>query len=64
MNSQFVDTQHHIPGCLVAACNMYAYIDFAFGKNQAWLINSFEKGCGVGDSDKEWNLRFNINYYF
>ena len=65
-NDHFYDTQHLIPGFMVTAGPIYAYFDYAMGKNQPWLTDDFGKGLGSGVKDAEWNKRFNINlgYYF
>ena len=65
-NEHFYDTQHLIPGFMVTAGPIYAYFDYAMGKNQPWLTDDFGKGLGSGVADAEWNKRFNINlgYYF
>ncbi|QIA08244.1 hypothetical protein [Draconibacterium halophilum] len=62
----FFDTQHLIPGFLISAGPVYTYVDYAMGKNQPWLTESFGKGLGSGVEDPDWNKRFNINigYYF
>ena len=51
---------------MVTAGPIYAYIDYAMGKNQPWFTDDFGKGLGSGIEDDEWNGRFNINlgYYF
>lgn len=66
VNEDFYDTHHLIPGLLVTAGGVYTYIDYAMGKNQPWLTETFGKGLGSGVADPEWNTRFNINvgYYF
>ncbi len=65
-NENFYDTEHLIPGFLVSAGPVYAYFDYAMGKNQPWLTDDFGKGLGSGIAGAEWNKRFNINigYYF
>jgi hypothetical protein len=65
-NENFYDTQHLIPGFLISAGGIYTYVDYAMGKNQPWLTDSFGKGLGSGVEDPDWNKRFNINigYYF
>lgn len=65
-NEYFYDTQHLIPGFMVTAGPIYAYFDYAMGKNQPWLTDDFGKGLGSGVEDASWNSRFNINlgYYF
>jgi hypothetical protein len=65
-NDDFYDTHHLIPGFLITAGNIYTYVDFAMGKNQPWLTDTFGTGLGAGVEDPDWNTRFNINigYYF
>jgi hypothetical protein len=62
----FHDTHFLIPGMLITAGPVYTYIDYAMGKNQPWLTDSFGKGLGSGIEDPKWNSRFNVNmgYYF
>ncbi|ALO14150.1 hypothetical protein L21SP5_00474 [Salinivirga cyanobacteriivorans] len=47
-NSDFEDSYHLIPGFLVSAGPIYAYFDFAMGKNQPWLTEDFGTGLGEG----------------
>lgn len=65
-NKNFYDTQHLIPGFLISAGGVYTYVDYAMGKNQPWLTDSFGKGLGSGVANPKWNRRLNINlgYYF
>jgi len=65
-NETFYDTEHLIPGFLISAGGIYTYVDYAMGKNQPWLTESFGKGLGSGVENPDWNKRFNINigYYF
>ncbi len=65
-NENFHNTEHLIPGFLVTAGGIYAYFDYAMGKNQPWLTDDFGKGLGSGVANPDWNKRFNINigYYF
>ncbi|MCW0481214.1 hypothetical protein [Gaoshiqia sediminis] len=66
LQDAFADTHHLIPGCMIAAGNIYMYVDYAMGKNQPWLTDTFGKGLGMGDPKADWNKRLNINigYYF
>ncbi len=66
LNENFHNTHHLLPGIAVSAGAVYTYIDYAVGKNQPWLTDSFGKGLGSGIENPEWNSRFNINlgYYF
>jgi len=61
----FETTQHLVPGFLVTAGSIYTYVDWAFGKNNAWL-GAWDNGLAEGDPDADWENRFNINigYYF
>jgi hypothetical protein len=52
-NENFYDTQHLIPGFLISAGGIYTYVDYAMGKNQPWLTESFGKGLGSGVEDPE-----------
>jgi hypothetical protein len=61
VNKDFEDTYHLIPGFLVSAGPIYAYFDFAMGKNQPWLTDNFGVGLGQGrtydmsaDSDMDY----------
>ncbi|MFP4521835.1 MAG: hypothetical protein ACLFQK_06785 [Fibrobacterota bacterium] len=47
-NEDFENTHHLIPGMLVTSGSVYTYIDFALGKNQPWLTDSFGTGLGKG----------------
>lgn len=65
--ANFETTQHLIPGMLITAGSLYTYVDYAMGKNNAWLgENTWTNGLAEGVSDPEWEKRFNINvgYYF
>ncbi len=64
--SSFTDTQQNILGFLTVAGGVYTYFDVAMGKNQPWITQNFGKGLGIGDSEADWNIRYNINfgYYF
>ncbi|MGM0375816.1 MAG: hypothetical protein ACQEQ0_03490 [Bacteroidota bacterium] len=63
--SNFESSQHLVPGMLITAGSIYTYVDYAMGKNNAWL-GSWTNGLAAGDPDAEWESRFNINigYYF
>lgn len=63
--SNYEPTQHLIPGMMITAGNIYTYVDYAMGKNNAWL-GAWTDGLADGVADPEWNTRFNINigYYF
>jgi len=61
----FENTEHLVPGMLITAGSIYTYVDYAMGKNNAWL-GSWTNGLAAGSPDAEWESRFNINigYYF
>jgi hypothetical protein len=61
----FEPTQHLVPGMLITAGSIYTYVDYAMGKNNAWL-GAWTNGLAEGSADSEWESRFNINigYYF
>lgn len=44
----YEDTHMLVPGFLITAGNIYTYVDFAMGKNQPWLTDSFGTGMGAG----------------
>lgn len=63
----FEPTQHLVPGMLITAGSIYTYVDYAMGKNNAWLgADTWTNGLAEGSADAEWENRFNINigYYF
>lgn len=63
---EYFNTQQFVPGALFSMGTIYAYVDFAFGKNQPWLTSNFGEGLGKGRENARWNSRFNMNigYYF
>ncbi len=69
----FENTEHLVPGMLITAGSIYTYVDYAMGKNNAWLggsigedYSTWNSGLAEGHPDAEWESRFNINigYYF
>lgn len=62
----FEPTQHLVPGMLITAGSIYTYIDYAMGKNNAWLGNQWTNGLAEGQANADWESRMNINigYYF
>lgn len=61
----YAGTHHIIPGMMFTAGPIYAYLDYAMGKNQPWFSSSFS-GLAEGSSNARWNSRLNLNvgYYF
>jgi len=63
----FESTHHLIPGMLISAGSVYTYVDYAIGKNNAWLgADTWTNGLAEGSADADWEKRLNINigYYF
>lgn len=63
----FESTHHLVPGVLITAGSIYTYMDYAIGKNNAWLgADTWTNGLAEGSADAGWEKRFNINigYYF
>ena len=62
---RFNDSLMNVSGCLLTMGPVYMYIDYALGKNQAWLGNNWNSAFAQGISSEEWNARLNINvgYY-
>ena len=56
----FETTHHLVPGMLITAGSIYTYVDYAIGKNNAWL-GSWTDGLAEGSPDAKWESRFNIN---
>lgn len=61
----FEDSHHLIPGFMITSGSIYTFVDWAWGKNNAWL-GSWDKGLAQGEPNANWENRFNINigYYF
>lgn len=61
----YMPSEHLVPGVLISAGNIYTYVDYAMGKNNAWL-GAWTNGLAEGAADASWESRFNINigYYF
>ncbi|MGB7843012.1 MAG: hypothetical protein WBL21_09490 [Salinimicrobium sp.] len=64
--NSFEDSFMNVTGVLVAAGNLYTYIDYAAGYNHSWLGGNFVNDFAGGNPDAKWEARFNINfgYYF
>lgn len=64
-NDNYKDSFQNVSGCLLTAGPVQTYIDYALGKNQAWLGPDWN-GFGPGGGSDSWHARFNINigYYF
>ncbi|MCI1647550.1 MAG: hypothetical protein LKI39_00350 [Bacteroides sp.] len=64
--SDFHDSYQNVLGCLVSMGPVYTYIDFAMGKNHAWLGGDWNQSFAEGEVSAGWHTRFNMNigYYF
>jgi hypothetical protein len=72
----FYNSEHFVPGFLITAGSIYTYVDWAFGRNNAWLgggvwgednqYGTWNDGLANGRDQGGWDRRFNINigYYF
>ncbi len=62
----FNDSYQNVTGCMVSMGPVYTYVDYALGKNQAWLGKDWDGAFAEGIVSNQWNARFNINigYYF
>lgn len=62
----FYNSEHLVPGFLVTAGSIYTYVDWAFGRNNAWVGDQWTNGLAKGKDQGGWDRRFNINigYYF
>lgn len=59
LHTNFENTYHIIPGFLVQSGPIYAFIDFAMGKNHPWLTDDF----GVGlDQGRTYDTQAPSNY--
>ena len=67
VNRLFLDDicLENVTGCSLAMGKVFAYIDYAVGRNHAWLGDIWDEAFARGTEDN-WNVRFNINigYYF
>jgi hypothetical protein len=62
----FSDSYMNVFGGMFTAGHVYTYVDFAMGKNHSWLGPNWSDAFSTGDSNEDWNMRFNVNfgYYF
>lgn len=64
--SGFYNSYQNVLGCMVSMGPVYTYIDFAMGKNHAWLGGDWNNAFARGEASAKWHTRFNVNlgYYF
>lgn len=62
----FKDSFQNVTGCMITVGSIYAYADYALGKNQAWLGPEWTNAFAEGGSSNSWHGRANLNlgYYF
>ncbi|WP_321479020.1 hypothetical protein [uncultured Bacteroides sp.] len=65
-NKEFKDSYQNVTGCMLSMGPVYTYVDYALGKNHAWLGSEWNEAFAAGSPSSKWNARFNINmgYYF
>lgn len=65
-NEDYPDSQINTTGVLITAGPLFVYVDYILGRNAQFLGGGSEPFGAAGDSDDDWNSRFNINvgYYF
>lgn len=63
---RFKDSFQNVAGCMITAGGVYAYVDYALGKNHAWLGPEWTNAFAYGGDSNSWHGRANINlgYYF
>ena len=63
---EFKDSYQNVTGCMLTMGPVYTYVDYALGKNHAWLGSDWNDAFAASSSSDKWNARFNINmgYYF
>ena len=61
----FNDSLENVTGCSLTMGKVFSYIDYAVGRNHAWLGDVWDEAFARGTEDN-WNVKFNINigYYF
>lgn len=62
----YSDSFQNITGCMLSIGPVYTYIDYALGKNHAWLGNDWNDAFASVGLSEEWHARMNVNvgYYF
>ncbi len=56
----------NVSGMLFTMGPIYTYLDYAMGKNHAWLGGDWTGSFAEGEKNAKWNARLNLNvgYYF
>lgn len=60
------DSYQNVAGAMFAMGPIYAYLDYAMGKNHAWLGGNWNDSFAQGGDSESWHARLNLNvgYYF
>ena len=64
-NDSYLNSFQNVTGIMFSMGPVYAYLDYAMGKNHAWLGGEWINAFAAGGNDK-WSARTNLNigYYF
>ena len=62
----YKDSYQNVSGLMVTTGPIFTYIDYALGKNHAWLGSEWNDAFAAGGAGSKWSARFNVNvgYYF
>ncbi len=60
----FENSMMNVTGMAISAGPIYTYVDWAMGKNHAWLGPDWTAAFANGNPNAEWNYRLNINFGF
>lgn len=65
-HEDFSNSLMNVTGIMLAAGPIYTYIDWAMGKNQAWLGGDWNSAFAQGNANADWCHRLNVNvgFYF
>ncbi len=60
------DSYQNVTGVLLSMGPIYTYLDYALGKNHAWLGEEWTNAFAEGGASNSWSARLNLNigYYF
>ncbi len=63
--ASYVNSYQNVTGIMLSMGPIYAYLDYAMGKNHAWLGNEWTNAFATGGNNA-WSARTNLNigYYF
>ncbi len=60
------DSYQNVTGAMFSMGPIYTYLDYAMGKNHAWLGGDWNNSFAEGGESESWHARLNLNigYYF